>query len=1329
MSPLPFSLSPHICVLPSPDLTELFASSALPPLPHILQSFSPLPQVTTRTTSLVSVPHTSFALRFSDLAEIEVACQEEEEERAVRTIDWVGARINKRCSKWVEDIEKIGDKGAPRTPWWDELRRCAEGDLVPSKSEGWNHPVAVIFAVSTTAPNPLQAITALHSRNVEFPAWVDPNFLQYTLIVHPHNSPLSDEEAGALFNAVKKQFGLHSYLLPLALPQPPPSAVPVPALMPRLPPHPSLKSSSSTSMASPDLPTHPNSLNTLRMAEIDIQQTARFTREFVVMSLLPWMEKCVVEWNENFSSTRRLPSRLFSSTRRLFGSPSPSPSPAHHPSSSVSSLPSRMGSHVPGSVISPLSPPSQQQRLAEFASMLGDIKLATQVWEAIRKEGKSGSDILPLLLSPSPTLQLHVMNAISHPYTQIPDPPAHAQLRSLKYAVRWEGGIANSDFISNTLEGERWLVWAAGNAEETPAALLLAHAALLSSLKKKKKRAALWYLIAANRLEKCGIKPLTMYFLRRAHELYKDRPQKEVSPLFWEAEGKPPMDIQGIDAIMSGIEHPLGRLLYTTGNVGSAVQLFMGLLRGSSQTSSSIFPSSLHGGASNNASKIPGTDKVYLDDFRVAFSHLKSTSKDGWKLLDLNLPFRFCLERQTCIRFPGSRDERSSGIWQRREDDWKLFLKSRGAKEDLSTKDNALVNDVFWVDLVLQNPLDTEVNLSNVTILVQTSNTGPSQEDFLEVGIIDDVVLSAKELHTVPIYIKSTRPASLSITHAKYDFLSLLPTKESLATRGRRLHDTPLQRQEPTYSPNIIKKVEVVEAVHKMLVSFVDDEHLTLIQGERRSIGLSLSNSGMRPINDVWIIAGPEDEILLDVDDKSAINTPEISETLFSANSLASAMPLQILSAVHEQSVLNPGDNLKVSITFHADYIGDRDLSLLFVYRENESSPFQSAHLTRTYRVNSLLETSVSAQVSHTLDHSFIVDLGISNISSTTIQVTQVTCLSPNWRCIPISEDVIGSMLPSQSSHIILGANWCNEGSGSRDTLDFVTRKLNDVLQGATVEVSMPPPIHVLCSHLSKAQRTFSINLPRIQEFINLGKRNTVSRAIAHAHPHIPDESYPLIFPLYNPASVDFVIFWEINAQRKSGHIFVPGVVLGARHAPLRDIIAEAESTKVKRSMYAETRREKLEILDAVRESEWNAETDPVVLSVQETNVVSHDFDQGPCCTPITIILRNHSSTYASRFMLRFTVHTFLKQISRRYLVPFHVGPLSFRGTLEPLQVYTVHPQLWITIPGTYGLGGWSLETEVLEGPPGRAVRHRYRQEVPLVKDGSCLIVSSIQSL
>lgn len=96
-----------------------------------------------------------------------------------------------------------------------------------------------------------------------------------------------------------------------------------------------------------------------------------------------------------FASTRRLPSRLFSSTRRLFGSGTASPAPQQRPTSSVS--PALSGIR-PGSQSSISSipagghpPPSQQRRLAEFATILGDLKLAVNVWETLKKDGKGGS--------------------------------------------------------------------------------------------------------------------------------------------------------------------------------------------------------------------------------------------------------------------------------------------------------------------------------------------------------------------------------------------------------------------------------------------------------------------------------------------------------------------------------------------------------------------------------------------------------------------------------------------------------------------------------------------------------------------------------------------------------------------------------------------------------------------------------------------------------------------------------------------------------------------------------------------------------------------------
>ena len=162
--PLPLSLSPHVCILQSPDVIDVFSNSSLPPIQTVLQSFCPLPQsepnflrsqvssfilicylpVTTRTTNLTNVPHANFMLRLSDLQDIENACKEDDSQRAERTIDWISARVARRAAKWIDYIEKVGEDSLPdsRTPWWDEIRRCAEGNVVPSRTEGWNHPVA-----------------------------------------------------------------------------------------------------------------------------------------------------------------------------------------------------------------------------------------------------------------------------------------------------------------------------------------------------------------------------------------------------------------------------------------------------------------------------------------------------------------------------------------------------------------------------------------------------------------------------------------------------------------------------------------------------------------------------------------------------------------------------------------------------------------------------------------------------------------------------------------------------------------------------------------------------------------------------------------------------------------------------------------------------------------------------------------------------------------------------------------------------------------------------------------------------------------------------------
>lgn len=57
-------------------------------------------------------------------------------------------------------------------------------------------------------------------------------------------------------------------------------------------------------------------------------------------------------------------------------------------------------------------------------------------------------------------------------------------------------------------------------------------------------------------------KPLTVYFLHKARELYKASPEKGLSPSFWDAEGIDTQALTRFDGILPGLEHALGALTF-----------------------------------------------------------------------------------------------------------------------------------------------------------------------------------------------------------------------------------------------------------------------------------------------------------------------------------------------------------------------------------------------------------------------------------------------------------------------------------------------------------------------------------------------------------------------------------------------------------------------------------------------------------------------------------------------------------------------------------------------------------------------------------------------
>jgi len=150
-----------------------------------------------------------------------------------------------------------------------------------------------------------------------------------------------------------------------------------------------------------------------------------------------------------------------------------------------------------------------------------------------------------------------------------------------------------------------------------------------------------------------------------------------------------------------------------------------------------------------------------------------------------------------------------------------------------------------------------------------------------------------------------------------------------------------------------------------------------------------------------------------------------------------------------------------------------------------------------------------------------------------------------------------------------------------------------------------------LMENLSQSDPTLRFDSEDISYFVRQNKRKLVRESLLRTYPSISSASHQTVFPLYNPASLDALVFWEMPSQERSGHVLVSGLTLGAEHGDLGGIIEEAESAKVKRSMYAETQKEKMEIMRSVRGGEWNVNSNPVVVSVRCELVVDHDFGSG----------------------------------------------------------------------------------------------------------------------
>ncbi|KIX08755.1 uncharacterized protein Z518_03412 [Rhinocladiella mackenziei CBS 650.93] len=259
---------------------------------------------------------------------------------------------------------------------------CAQS-MAPHES--FRHPVGAVIAISSSTKQPIDTLRNLYQQTAQgskaLPAYANPEYLRYYVLVHDEDRD-DFSKSSALFDQMKRHFGLHCHLLRLRSA----SCTPSDDDTEELPPCEWLSPSEQLAFLYDtadliDLNTSPSPY----IFSSDAAALRAFVRELVAQSIIYHMEQRIALWNEQIASRRRgISGRFMSLSKRWTGIAGPSRS-----SSSITSL---GGSGASGNYDSLQgmyrydAPESLLRKLADYAFMLRDYKLAASTYELLRTD-------------------------------------------------------------------------------------------------------------------------------------------------------------------------------------------------------------------------------------------------------------------------------------------------------------------------------------------------------------------------------------------------------------------------------------------------------------------------------------------------------------------------------------------------------------------------------------------------------------------------------------------------------------------------------------------------------------------------------------------------------------------------------------------------------------------------------------------------------------------------------------------------------------------------------------------------------------------------------
>lgn len=254
-----------------------------------------------------------------------------------------------------------------------------------SPHEAFLHPVGAVMAISSSTPQPIETLRHLYQQTTQgsraLPSYVNAEYLRYYVLVHDEDRD-DFGKSSALFDQMKRHFGLHCHLLRLrstACTQSDDDTEELPKPEWLSPSEDLVDFQNNSDLIELNVPSSPYIFST------DAAALRVFVRELVTQSIIYHMEQRVALWNEQVASRRRgLSGRFMSLSKRWAGIGSSSRN-----SSSATNLVSSGASGNYDSIQASYrfdTPEALLRKLADYAFMLRDYKLAASTYELVRSD-------------------------------------------------------------------------------------------------------------------------------------------------------------------------------------------------------------------------------------------------------------------------------------------------------------------------------------------------------------------------------------------------------------------------------------------------------------------------------------------------------------------------------------------------------------------------------------------------------------------------------------------------------------------------------------------------------------------------------------------------------------------------------------------------------------------------------------------------------------------------------------------------------------------------------------------------------------------------------